>query len=232
LCYDCDIGVTTRVASSLRRSVGVKKLFGSFVVVSALLVPSVTSADVISMDFTGTGKGAGVNIQGIGTVFAGELTWTLDGATDIMSFCVDLHNWLGDPQQADAKAITDLTGATADAGLKVAYLYNSYVATAVKTDFLAAATQIAIWRIIEGSAFQFGSSSSYDAFNNATNDLVALATSNYLMGNTNALFLDVLTGPRGQDQVTRSVPEPGTLLLLGAGALALAARRRMARNAN
>jgi hypothetical protein len=53
-----------------------------------------------------------------------------------------------------------------------------------------------------------------------------------MTGNTSATLLDVLSGTRGQDQVTRSVPEPGTLLLLGAGALALAARRRMARNAN
>jgi hypothetical protein len=208
----------------------VKKLFGSFVVVSALTLPTVTSADVISMDFTGTGKGAAVNISGIGTVFAGELNWTLDGTTDILSFCVDINSWLGDPQRATAESVTALTGASANSGEKVAFLYNTYMATAVKTDFLAATTQVAIWKILEGSAFQLGSTSAA-VFGAASDALVTLAAANYMTGNTSATFLDVLSETRGQDQVTRSVPEPGTLLLLGAGAMALAARRRMARKA-
>ena len=229
LCSRCDIGVTTRVAPSLRRSAGLTRI-ASFVFALFLTLPAVASADAINMDFTGTGKGAAVNISGIGTVFAGELKWTLDGAADILTLCVDLDNWLGDPQKANAEAITNLTGASSDAGKKVAYLYNSYMDAAAKTDFLAATTQIAVWKVLEGSAFQLGSASA-TTYGAASDLLVALAAANYLSGNTNAVFLNVVAGTRGQDQVTRSVPEPGTLLLLGAGAVALAARRRMARKA-
>jgi hypothetical protein len=160
-------------------------------------------------------------------VFAGELKWTLDGSIDILTFCVDLHSWLGDPQKATAENITNLTGDASDAGRKVAYLYDHYMDTALKSDFLAATTQIAIWKILEGSAFQLGLASAL-AYGAASDSLVALAAANYLTGNTNAVFLDVIAGTRGQDQVTRSVPEPGTLMLLGAGAVALAVRRRMA----
>ena len=70
------------------------------------------------MDWTGTGKGASVNLSGIGWVFAGELKWTLDNGLDILTFCVDLTSPLVNPQTAYTANVSSLTGATADAGKK------------------------------------------------------------------------------------------------------------------
>ena len=76
---------------------------------SLLALPSASSADPIQMNWTGTGKGMGVNVTGLGWVFAGELAWKFDGV-DILTYCVDIANTLGNPQTVYVESISNLTG--------------------------------------------------------------------------------------------------------------------------
>ena len=205
----------------LPRSIGVKRVL-SVLFVLALVFPSVAAADPIHMDWRGTGSGMTVSVAGVGDVFAGELRWTLDGSLDILSYCVDIASYLGDPQMADLDSISNLTGASSNTGGKVAWLYNTYSGAAHGSDFLAAALQVAIWEVIGGNAFSLSGASALTVGVAAHIFVSSLPGSNY----GDAAWLNVASGARGQDQVTHSVPEPGTLLLLGAGAVGLAARRR------
>ena len=169
----------------------------------------------------------GVNVTGLGWVFAGELAWKFDGV-DILTYCVDIANTLGNPQTVYVESISNLTGASSDSGKKVAWLYNSYSGAAHQSDLLAAALQVAIWEVIGGNSFTL-SSLSAPVGSVALELLTTLAGANYGASDATWLNVDLAKGYKGQDQVTRSVPEPGTLLLLGAGAAALAARRRLRR---
>ncbi len=110
--------------------------------------------------------------------------------------------------------------------------------TGLSSNRMAAGLQLAIWNVLYDTDYSvnnvtgatFYTTSNADASKWANTFLEALNTATSkgpLTGN--AKFLDV---KRGQDQVTYKTPEPGTLLLLGAGALALAARRRFTRRAN
>jgi hypothetical protein len=192
-----------------------------------------------SIGFLGTGLGANASIQVSsggksfsGTVFAGELDWRwLNGtpsgyASDIYSYCVDALNFLGNPQTVAIKSTTQLTGPAANAGAKVAWLFNTYAATihSVGTGIQAAALQIAIWDALYDNSAGLTSGSfrlvSGGAVATLANSyLTALYSSNYLGASTT--WLD--TG-KGQDQITRGIPEPLALLLMS-GACVLFVRR-------
>ena len=137
---------------------------------------------------------------------------------------------------------TDGMTTTAGAAQKAVWLFNTYAsaAHASSTGALAAGLQLAIWDALydDGRRLEFdptlGSVSNRFYVTVASNE-AKTAGQDYLnalnapgtnyIGATSALWLDVASG-QGQDQITRVVAEPGSLMLLGAGLAGLAAPRR------
>jgi hypothetical protein len=202
-------------------------------------------AEMIS--FLGTGHAAAVGITVLngsttlmsGNVIAGELNWSWMGGapaglpTDLYSYCIDATRYLVGTQIVDVRSTSGFTGGSADAGAKVSWLVNTY-ADAIRTggtNTQAAALQVAIWEALydtsanfDGGSFRLTASAAIRSQAGAY--LTALYGSNYAGSSAN--WLDVTGNYAGQDQITRSVPEPTTLLLMGVAGLCLARRRRAA----
>jgi PEP-CTERM motif len=203
----------------------------AFALLGLLALPSTSSAEVIT--FTGVGKSEVVSIAGLGSVYAGELTWTgLD--TNFYSYCIDLWNYV-QPQQA--VSILDNDPST-DRDNKAAWLFNTF-ASGIHTSSsgqaraMAAGLQLAIWETIADASLNLGAGAftaswaSTDALGFANQFLQALGGANY--NGSTATLLDAAPG-KGQDQIAR-VPEPTTLLLVGLGLLSTGSglRRRFTR---
>ena len=184
------------------------------------------------------------------TDFAGEIRWRqINGngtyGPDFSAFCVDATRYLTDPETVDVRSTNDLTGTTqsngavvagggADAGKRIAWLVNSFgsVAHTDVTGVAAAALQVAIWETLyDGVANLAGGSFrllTTGAVNSTASSYLAQLYSKPLVGGgttyytSEAIWLDTTNG---QDQV-RSVPEPGSILLVGVGAATALMRRR------
>ncbi len=218
-------------------------------VVLTLACPSRANAD--SLAFAGTGKGVGgITIGGslvnISNVFAGELDWTWLSAppagfdSSIVTYCVDILNDVTSTQDMTVLSTDLLTPATStdvtpDAGMKAAWLFNTFAADVDSsgTDAQAAGLQIAIWKALYDTDASLTTGNV--TFSGLSSD-VALAATSYLQAlyyapgvyhTSTAVWLDALDPPRGagQDQIT-GVPEPGTLFLMATGAIAFFRRRR------
>lgn len=228
-----------------------KVLLAAFV---ASLVPGVAQAATI--DFLGLGNAEIVTLAGIRPIraWAGELEWAWkDGipaggtADPFYSYCIDLLNNERDPQynvnvrSTDGMATDGMT-TTAGAAQKAVWLFNTYASAAhvSSTGALAAGLQLAIWDVLydDGRYVEYDQtmgSASNRFYVTVASDGAKTAAQDYLnalnapgtnyIGATSALWLDVASG-QGQDQITRVVAEPGTLMLLGAGLAGLAAPRR------
>lgn len=200
--------------------------------IGALLVlPAVASADSFSATFTGTGLGAGVTAYSGDkkfNVFAGQLKWDAEGGfEDFVSYCLQIDSWLTTEQMFETSLGDHVS---AEEAAKISLLVNSF--WNVTTNWMAAGLQLAIWNVLYDTDDSASTGSFYSSTTQATYwaDQFLSGISGVTSPSGGARFLNSLPGSNGQDQVTK-VPEPGTLLLLGAGAVALAVRRRMRRAA-
>lgn len=208
------------------------------------------SASAATIDFTGLGKAEAVTIYGIRggatglRVWAGELTWAwLDGkpagaGDSFYSYCVDIMNDERDVQynvgirSTDAMS-TDSMITAGNAAQKAVWLFDTFAANAHTSSSLAAGLQLAIWEVLFDTGNSLSSGSNFYVSGASTAAMSAgawyLSQLNALgdgyLSAPSALWLDVASG-RGQDQITRTVPEPTTLALLATGALAAVIRRR------
>ena len=221
------IGVTTRVASSLRRSAGVKRI-SWLVLTLGLFVPSVASADGFRAGFFGTG-GSHSNNGSHSNMFAGQNRWDT-GAADFLSFCLQLDSPLRPEQYFDTSMPSHISAYEVRA---ISYLATKNFSSTT-TNLMAVGLQRAIWNALYDTDHFASRGGSHWSTSNP-NYFADSFLSDLLVQKLpfrRALFLNSFPGTRGTDQVTHSTPEPGTLLLLGTGALALAARRRMAKKTN
>jgi len=211
------------------------------------------AANAATIDFLGLRNAEVVTLAGVRSVraWAGEMQWSwLDGkpagATNdpFYSYCVDLLNDERDPQYDVAVRSTDLLktdgmNPTQAAAQKAVWLFDTYATAAHESNYgyLAAGLQLAIWEVLydDGKTVKFDTTiGAANRFYVTQASTLALAAAESYLANLNgtnymaapsALWLDVASG-KGQDQITRTVPEPTTLLLLATGWAGIAVRRR------
>jgi hypothetical protein len=221
----------------------------------SVLAPLSTTASPIGftgpMDFTGTGHGAGISATlttDSGSTYtagwAGEINWswgdgnaaTVDAIPDgfaqaFYSYCVDITQYLTDPQAATILSSSDFTNGVEHGGGKAAWLFNEYAdgirfntasLSLSELNSRAAGLQVAIWEAM------------YDIAGDLSAGHFTLATGNpirgYADGYVASLYLAgpsewtaspalILNTSKGQDQIT-NVPEPSTVVLMAMGLLA------------
>ncbi len=218
----------------------------ALILASTVLRPVAASAETI--DFIGLTSGRYAQISAVLTtgattltrnVYAGELSWAWQGgtpegfATSFYSYCVDLANYLQDPQTVAIQSSTGFTNGVVDGGAKAAWLFNTYASGihASGTATQAAALQVAIWEAM------------YDGANDLTAGNFRLTTTNGVLTQAGQYLSSLYTGSSyrtseatvlstsgGQDQMTHRVSEPSTLVMLGIAFILFAhvARRRSA----
>jgi hypothetical protein len=202
------------------------------------------TAHAASINFQSLGKAEVVTVAGVRNVsaWAGELTWTwLDGKpagseNTFYSYCVDLLN-----NETAVQNVSVISSAATDGAEKAAWLFNTYAPIVhAGSGSMAAGLQLAIWEVLYddglsltgGDKFWVVTTGTYATSSNAiaagTEYLTALAASGESYKMARATILDAQPGA-GQDQIIRSVPEPGTLLLLGGALLGMALARGRSR---
>ncbi len=232
----------------MRATTALRTIVGGLVLTGVLLASQPAAADVI--DFRGSGHAAAVGITVLngsttlfsGNVMAGELNWSWLSPTpegfvqNFYTYCVDATQYLRDPQYVTVRSTDSFTAGSANAGAKVSWLFNSFASTirTSGTNIQAAALQLAIWEALYDtsqnlSGGSFRTNASGAILTQTQSYLTALYSSAYL--GSRATWLDVdgaNSNPayRGQDQITHSVPEPSTLMMMGLASLALFRRRR------
>jgi PEP-CTERM motif len=212
------------------------------VAVAIATLPAAASAGPLTISLQGMGQSEYVVVGGkrlLGTN-AGEIKWAQSGISgldpEFYSYCVDLLSNAETTQSVFAELVT---------GSAVGWLYNQFSSAAHLDSAMAAGLQLAIWNVLYDNDYSVdlqvdkkyknnfylisGSAGARNYANSFLKDLSYQLTLGALGGSV--LRFSTYDLP-GQDQIARApVPEPGTLLLLGSGVAALAARRKFRKNA-
>jgi hypothetical protein len=209
----------------------------SAALVGAALVAAPTSARAESISFNqniGLSRAVMVTVSGLrnGSIYAGELNWSFNQPVpsgydqSFYAYCVDLLTNASLTQNVTIGSTSGLTGGkyVADAGARVAWLFESFAADvhAAAQPIQAAALQVAIWEALYDTTLDLTSGNlklltSEAIMNQAASYLSQLASANYAGSVATVLFAS-----NGQSQLMNPVPEPSTLVLMGAGFLFMA----------
>ncbi len=157
---------------------------------------------------------------------AGILKMT-DGAQTFESYCADVFSPMNTSYHSYTSSTVDFDAGTnlAMAGRIVA---NSYFDA--KTAAQQAALQIAVWSAIHNGGNSFDDKGSVFSVQGLSSEVLSLASLYFDKGFENPVNLATYYGTTevgAQSQLMANpVPEPGTMLVLGAGIAALVASRR------